>query len=234
MTQSPAVPSAFTSAVTPAVKVCCIASAREAALAVSLGASAVGLVSHMPSGPGVISEERIAAIAATVPAGVETFLLTSLHDAAAIAAQQARCGTTTVQLVDHLPASTLAALRDRLPAVRLVQVVHVADEASFDYAAQIASHVDAILLDSGNVSLPVKELGGTGRTHDWQLSRRIRDAVSVPVWLAGGLRTHNVREAIDTVRPHGLDLCTGVRTSGALDADKLAAFMDAVGIAAGR
>lgn len=226
MTPSPAVPPAFTPAIR--VKVCCVASAEEAALAVSLGASAIGLVSHMPSGPGVIGEERIAAIAPTVPPGVETFLLTSLHDAEAIAAQQARCGTTTVQLVDHLPVSTLVSLRALRPDVQLVQVVHVADETSFDYAVRIAQHVDAILLDSGNVSLPVKELGGTGRTHDWQLSRLIRDAVNVPVWLAGGLRAHNVREAIATVRPYGLDLCTGVRTDGALDPGKLAEFMAAV------
>jgi phosphoribosylanthranilate isomerase len=214
------------------VKVCCIASAEEAALAVSLGASAVGLVSHMPSGPGVISEERIAAIAPTVPPGVETFLLTSLHDPAAIAAQQARCGTTTVQLVDHLPVRALTELRVLMPTVQLVQVVHVSDEHSLEYAVQVAPHVDAILLDSGNVSLAVKELGGTGRTHDWQLSRRIRDAVGVPVWLAGGLRAHNVREAIETVRPYGLDLCTGVRTAGTLDGEKLAAFMACV-VAAG-
>jgi phosphoribosylanthranilate isomerase len=230
MTLSPAVTPADTPAITSAVrvKVCCVASAEEAALAVSLGASAIGLVSHMPSGPGVIGEERIAAIAPTVPSGVETFLLTSLHDPEAIATQHGRCGTTTVQLVDHLPVSTLSRLRTLRPAAYLVQVVHVADETSFDYAVRIAPHVDAILLDSGNVSLAVKELGGTGRTHDWQLSRRIRDAVNVPVWLAGGLRAHNVREAIETVRPYGIDLCTGVRTDGALDSGKLAEFMAAV------
>jgi phosphoribosylanthranilate isomerase len=114
-----------------------------------------------------------------------------------------------------------------MPTVQIVQVVHVADERSLEYAVQVAPHVDAILLDSGNVSLTVKELGGTGRTHDWQLSRRIREEVGVPVWLAGGLRAHNVREAIETVRPYGLDLCTGVRTRGALDGEKLAAFMSA-------
>ncbi len=228
MTPSSTVISAVTSPVSPAVKICCIASECEAALAVSLGASAIGLVSHMPSGPGVISEQAIADIAPTVPRGVATFLLTSLSDADAIAAQHARCGTTTLPLVDHLPVRTLVALRARLPDVALVQVVHVADEHSLRYAESVAPHVDAILLDSGNVSLAVKELGGTGRSHDWQLSRRIRDAVAVPVWLAGGLRAHNVREAIETVRPYGLDLCTGVRTNGALDPVKLAEFMAVV------
>lgn len=196
-------------------------------MAVEYGASAVGLVSHMPSGPGVIREELIAAIVPSVPAGVATFLLTSLRDPAEIIAQHARCGTSTLQLVDHLPVHTLAELRERLPHVKLVQVVHVADAQSLSFAEASAPYVDALLLDSGNVSLPVKELGGTGRTHDWRLSRRIRDAVPIPVWLAGGLRAHNVREAIDTVQPYGLDLCTGVRTAGALDGAKLAAFIEA-------
>lgn len=212
----------------PRVKICCIMSESEAALAIAHGASALGLVSHMPSGPGVISEARIAAIARTVPATVETFLLTSLHEPEQIAAQHARCGTTTVQLVDHLPPASHAALRALLPQVRLVQVVHVSDEASVRYAAEVAPHVDALLLDSGNVTLSVKELGGTGRVHDWRVSRHIRDHVGVPVWLAGGLREHNVQEAIHTVRPFGLDLCTGVRTDGRLDASKLGAFMAAV------
>lgn len=202
-------------------------------MAVAAGASAVGLVSQMPSGPGVISEARIAQIARTIPVGIESFLLTSLHDVEAIVAQHARCGTTTIQLVDHLPVRTLEVLRSRLADVRLVQVVHVADASSLDYARAVAPLVDALLLDSGNVTLAVKELGGTGRTHDWQLSRLIRDLAPVPVWLAGGLRTHNVREAIETVQPYGLDLCTGVRTDGALDPAKLAAFVAASGDRAG-
>jgi phosphoribosylanthranilate isomerase len=182
----------------------------------------------MPSGPGVIEESRIAAIARTVPHPVDSFLLTSLREPRPIAAQHARCGTTTIQLVDHLSVEKHRALRTLLSGVTLVQVIHVSDESSVHYAIDVAPYVDAILLDSGNMSLAVKELGGTGRTHDWRLSRRIRETVAVPVWLAGGLRPENVRSAIETVRPYGLDLCSGVRTDGQLDGDKLAAFMHAV------
>lgn len=212
----------------PRVKVCCIGSEHEAALAVAHGAAALGLVSHMPSGPGVIAEDRIAAIIATVPAPVATFLLTSAVDAAHIVQQHRAMRPTTLQLVDHLAPEVHRAVRAALPGVTLVQVVHVEDDSSVTYALEAATTVDALLLDSGRLNAAVRELGGTGRTHDWRLSRRIRDQCGRPVWLAGGLHAGNVAEAISTVEPFGLDLCSGVRTGGALDPDKLSAFMRAV------
>jgi phosphoribosylanthranilate isomerase len=212
----------------PRVKVCCISTVAEAALAIAHGAAALGLVSHMPSGPGVVDEAHIAEIIATVPPPIATFLLTSAVTAEAIIAQQQRMRPTTLQLVDHLGAEVHQALRIALPGITLVQVVHVEDEDSVAYALTVAPTVDALLLDSGRLNAPVKELGGTGRTHDWSLSRRIRDQAGKPIFLAGGLNTGNVAEAIRTVRPYGLDLCTGVRTNGALDPLKLEHFMRAV------
>lgn len=212
----------------PRVKICCIKSPAEAALAIVCGASAVGLVSNMPSGPGVISEEAIARIAKTVPPPIATFLLTSERSPEAIIAQQRRCRTNTLQLCDHLPATVYPRLREELPGIALVQVVHVTDEESVNYAVAAAEHVDALLLDSGNLHLPIKELGGTGRTHDWTLSRRIRDAIRIPLFLAGGLTAGNVADAIATVEPFGLDLCSSVRTNDNLDAIKLRAFFSAI------
>ncbi len=215
------------------VKVCCIASVDEARLAQAAGAAALGLVSAMPSGPGVIGDATVAEVAAAMRgSGLRSFLLTARTGAEAIAAQHAAAGTTTLQLVDHVPHAELQRLRRLCPGVELVQVIHVGGEASLHEAVAVAPLVDALLLDSGNPALAVKELGGTGRTHDWTLSRRIRDAVHpLPLWLAGGLRAHNVGQAIAAVRPHGLDLCTGVRSGARLDAALLAAFMAAVAAA---
>jgi phosphoribosylanthranilate isomerase len=216
----------------PRVKVCCIASREEAWTAVEHGAAALGLVSAMPSGPGVIAESAIAEIAAAVPPPVGTFLLTSLTDVEAIVAQQRRVRTNTLQLVDRLPFGALRLLREALPGVALVQVVHVTSSESVAEAVAAGAEADALLLDSGNPELAVKELGGTGRRHDWTISRRIREAVEVPVFLAGGLRPHNVGEAIHEVGPFGLDLCTGIRSDGRLDPAKLEAFFAAVAAAA--
>ncbi len=212
---------------TPRIKVCCIASHAEAELAIAAGADALGLVSAMPSGPGPIDETLIAGIAARVPPPIATFLLTCHQSVDGIIAQQRRCRTNTIQLVDTLTDGSYAQLRVALPGIALVQVIHVSGDASIVEAEAIAPHVDALLLDSGNPTLTIKELGGTGRVHDWDASRRLREAVDVPIFLAGGLRPENVREAIDRVQPFGLDLCTGVRTNGALDPEKLARFMAA-------
>jgi len=197
-------------------------------MAIRAGASAVGLVSAMPSGPGPIDELLIREIAAAVPPPIATFLLTCCQDADGILAQQARCGATTLQLVDHVPVADLRKLRANLPGIRLVQVIHVGGEESLDEAREVSAHVDALLLDSGNQKLAVKELGGTGRVHDWRISRRIRDAVPLPLFLAGGLHGGNVAEAIAVVQPHGVDVCSGVRTDGDLDAHKLREFMGAI------
>jgi phosphoribosylanthranilate isomerase len=210
------------------IKICCIRSIEEGRLAVRYGAAALGLVSEMPSGPGVIPEPLIGEIAATVPPGVASFLLTSSQSADAIVNQQRRSRTNTIQICDHLPRGEYGSLREALPGVSLVQVIHVTGEAAITEAVQVAPLVDGILLDSGNRMAPIRELGGTGRCHDWQISRHIRESVSVPVYLAGGLRAENVAQAIETVQPFGVDVCNGVRTEGRLDEIKLTAFIAAV------
>ena len=212
----------------PRVKICCISSVEEMRLAVRSGAAAVGLVSAMPSGPGVIAEEEIRRIAAVVPPGVASFLLTSLQDVPAIIEQQRRCRTNTLQLTDRLEVGTYQELREALPSIGIVQVIHVTGEASLEEAISIAPQVEALLLDSGNQALTIKELGGTGRVHDWAISRRIRERVGVPVYLAGGLNAGNVAQAIAQVGPFGLDLCSGVRSDGRLDEAKLARLFGAI------
>ena len=110
-----------------------------------------------------------------------------------------------------------------------MQVIHVRGQESVAEAEQVAPHVDAILLDSGNPTLAIKELGRTGRVHDWEISRQIRERIDRPIFVAGGLRPDNVREAISRIGPYGLDLCNGVWTDGQLDPANLEAFSCAVG-----
>lgn len=212
----------------PRIKICCIASREEAWMAINAGASALGLVSRMPSGPGVIPEDRIAKIVAGVPPAVSTFLLTSEQDVAAIIAQQRRTRVNTLQICDRLSPEGHRALRTALPGVALIQVVHVQGPETLEEAESIETTVDAVLLDSGNPDARHKELGGTGRVHNWEVSRRVRKQLSIPVFLAGGLTSDNVSQAVNTVAPFGVDVCTGVRTEGKLDALKLRRFVSAV------
>ena len=110
---------------TPRVKICCIASIDEAHRAIRAGASALGLVSTMPSRPGVIPWERIEEIAAAVPPPIATFLLTCSQNAAEIVEQQRRCRTNTIQICDHLTAGTYREIRRGTPGIAIVQVIHV-------------------------------------------------------------------------------------------------------------
>lgn len=213
----------------PKVKICCISSVDEAKLAIAYGASALGLVGPMPSGPGIIDNQQIAEITKVVPPPVATFLLTSETNAHAIIAHHQKVHTSVIQLVDEIPTEDYVLIKQKIPAVKLVQVIHVQNQKSIYNAAEAAEYVDALLLDSGDPSAQTKILGGTGQTHNWDISRQIVNQSRVPVFLAGGLNPQNVREAIEKVHPYGLDLCSGLRSNGKLDEQKLDSFMKAVG-----
>ena len=212
----------------PKIKICCISSIEEAKLAISCGADALGLVGKMPSGPGPISDELIFEIARTVPPPIATFLLTSETASGDIIDHHKRVQTNTIQIVDELKSGTYQEIREALPSTKLVQVIHVIDEKSAEEACKLAEMVDSILLDSGNPNLAVKELGGTGRVHNWDLSRRIVETSGKPVFLAGGIKAENVREAFEKVGPFGFDLCSSVRTDGYLDKRKLGDFFEVI------
>jgi phosphoribosylanthranilate isomerase len=210
------------------IKICCISSIQEAKLAIDAGASALGLVGHMPSGPGIISDELIAEIADFTPKHIETFLLTSETNVDKIIKHHSKVNTTTIQIVDEITEGTHMQIKTELPQTNIVQVLHVLGESSIDEAIEVSKYVDMILLDSGNPNLSTKELGGTGRVHNWEISKTIVKKVSVPVFLAGGLNPSNALKAIKDVNPYGLDLCSGVRTNGSLDKQKLTSFFQAL------
>jgi len=205
----------------PIVKICCIKSIEEANSAIRYGAEAIGLVSEMPSGPGIINEKLIKEISFFAKAKAETFLLTSKTSVEEIIAQHTKVNTTTIQIVDKVEIGDYHTFRQELPNVKIVQVIHVQDENSIKEAVEVSLKVDAILLDSGNPNSKIKTLGGTGKTHNWEISRTIREEINIPVFLAGGLNSHNIKKAIQTVQPFGVDLCSSVRTNGKLDLNKL-------------
>ncbi len=209
------------------IKICCIASVEEAKMAIEHGADALGLVGKMPSGPGPIPDELITSIARIIHPPIASFLLSSEQSAKGIIKHVKRVHTNTVQIVDELTDGSYDEIRMSLPHLRIVQVIHVNGEESIEQAMRLQHHVDALLLDSGNPFAAVKTLGGTGKVHDWHISSELVRAVKVPVFLAGGLNANNVAKAIDVVKPFAVDVCSGVRTAGKLDPQKLKAFIQA-------
>lgn len=212
----------------PKIKICCISSIEEANLAIAQGAAALGLVGKMPSGPGIISDELIYTIAKGVPTNIDTFMLTSETSAEAIIEHHKKTNTSTIQIVDALSEGTYAQIKNALPSIKIVQVIHILNEASIEEALRISEQVDALLLDSGNPNLQTKELGGTGRVHNWNLSRKIVEQSKRPVYLAGGINPMNIKQAVEEVQPYGIDLCSGVRTNKLLDPIKLEQLFNAI------
>ena len=212
----------------PKIKICCISSIVEANLAIAQGAAALGLVGKMPSGPGIISDELIYTIAKGVPTNIDTFMLTSETSAEAIIEHHKKTNTSTIQIVDALSEGTYAQIKNALPSIKIVQVIHMLNEASIEEALRISEQVDALLLDSGNPNLQTKELGGTGRVHNWNLSRKIVEQSKRPVYLAGGINPMNIKQAVEEVQPYGIDLCSGVRTNKLLDPIKLEQLFNAI------
>ena len=214
--------------VVPHVKICCIKSIQEAQMAIKCGASVLGLVGPMPSGPGIIDNKLISKIVQSIPQHIDTFLLTSETTAKNIITHHQAVNTTSIQLVDELPKKEYQTIRKYLPEVKIIQVIHVIDNNSIKHANDVSHYVDAILLDSGNPNLKIKELGGTGRTHDWDISKKIRDSIEIPLFLAGGLNHRNIKNAINHVNPYGIDLCSSVRTNDNLDIHKLETFFNSL------
>ena len=211
------------------VKVCCITSLEEAELALSRGANLLGLVSEMPSGPGVITTSNIAAIVFRLPENIRTVLLTSKVMAQSIVEQHKQVKTWGIQLVDKLAQNELSILKKKLPETCLIGVVHVRDASSISEALGYADTVDMLILDSGNPEAEKRTLGGTGQTHDWEISREICRRSSIPVLLAGGLTPGNISNAVNSVSPAGVDVCSGVRNKGLLDGSLLRQFMENMG-----
>lgn len=211
------------------LKVCCISSAEEARTALKCGAHSLGLVSSMPSGAGIISDEKIAEILSGLPSDTDTWLLTSKKSGQEICDQLSLYQPKTIQIVDSITAEDYKMIRAKYPDIHIVSVVHVLDQTSIAEAKHLEPFVDSILLDSGNPHAATKELGGTGRSHNWSISQEIVKAVDCRVYLAGGLKSTNVRSAIDKVKPFGVDVCSGVRTNGVLDQEKLESFIIAMG-----
>lgn len=208
------------------VKVACIRDAEEARRAVSFGAAAIGMAAENPAGGPSLTEDQIRAVTESVPDSVGTFLMTTRRSAPDLARLARNTGVNTLQLWDEPEPDAYAHLRSAIPGLSIVQSIAVVGPEAVDRAIEVASLVDALVLDSAHRAAPARWEHQHGRTHDWQLSRRITEEVGIPVILSGGLSHRNVADAIRAVRPYGVEVCTGVRTKGALDTTLLVQFLE--------
>ena len=216
----------------PFIKICGLKTYDEARLALDAGATAFGfLVALNYETADRISPEIAADIIGKLPKTAETVIVTHLTDPDKAADLARYTGAHTLQVHGDMRPAGVRQLVALAPSLRLIKAVHVSGPDSLETAAAYADIAHALLLDTRTAD----RLGGTGRTHDWSISAQIVTAVPVPVYLAGGLTPDNVQRAIETVRPAGVDVNSGVKDSaGGKDRRKVGLFVSrALGALAG-
>jgi phosphoribosylanthranilate isomerase len=190
------------------VKICGIKSIDEAWMAVDAGADAFGLIvgaTHKTED--VLKPETAHYILKEAPPYISSVLVTHLTTAKEILAIYTKVPACHIQLQDNISIDEIDKLRKNLKHVKLIKAIHVVRKDAVDAAKYFAPNVDALLLDSKTRF----RIGGTGKVHDWNISRDIVESIEIPIILAGGLTPENVVEAIKKVRPFGVDVNTGVK-----------------------
>lgn len=204
------------------VKICGTATFADLDCAVAAGADAVGFlmgITHVTQD--AVTPETAAAMVATLPPFIVPVAVTHLTKPSDLIriVELSRC--TTLQIQDMVTPDDIAEVREALPYLRIMKAVHVMDESAIATAKYFSDTADAILLDTRTAD----RIGGTGITHDWNISAKIVKECSCPVILAGGLTPENVTEAIIRVRPYAVDVHTGVKKNGVRDAERTRAFV---------
>jgi phosphoribosylanthranilate isomerase len=205
------------------VKICGLARVEDVLVAVEAGVDAIGcLVGLNHAAADQVTPATARALFSVLPPFVTRVLVTHRTKLGEVADLIRETGATAVQLHGDFPLVAIPALREATPHVSIIKCVHVTGEEAIAAAGAAARVADAVLLDSKVRG----RIGGTGKTHDWSISARIVSGLAKPVILAGGLNSDNVKEAIDRVRPYGVDANSGTRaTPGAKDHAKIRAFV---------
>lgn len=207
------------------VKICGIRSVEDALTAISAGADAVGFlvgITHLAEDK--ISNEEAKKIIDYLPPFVSTVAVTHLQDIDKIVEMCEYLGVNTLQIHDYLSPENVLECKKRLPGIKLLKAIHVmqsCDEA-LEMSHSYENIVDAIILDSRTKD----RLGGTGNVHDWNISKKIVEEISIPVILAGGLTDENVYDAVKKVNPYAVDVNSGVEMNGFKDFKKVKRFVD--------
>lgn len=207
------------------VKICGNKRVEDALEAIRLGADAIGLlVGQEHVSRDFISPLAAASIAKQLPPFCAIALVTDITGVAEILQLVNFIGVNTLQLHGNSSPEDMKLIKKELPYLKIIKSLHIIDEASIGIGKKYIGVADAILLDSFNETK--NQIGGTGKTHNWNISRKIVDEYNTPIILAGGLSPDNVAEAIKFVRPYGVDVNTGTKgENGFKDYKKMEMFI---------
>lgn len=207
------------------VKICGIKKIEDALEAINYGADALGfLVGQKHNSVDFIDKDHAKNMVENLPPFYSSVLVTHLTDNEEIIYLASYIGVTTIQFHGDSSPEDIVYVKQRLPYIKVIKSVHVKNEKSIEEIQNYLKSADAILLDSINIT--TDQVGGTGMTHDWNISKLIVDMYKIPIILAGGLNPSNVKEAINKVSPYGVDVNSGVKgLDGFKDCEKLKSFI---------
>jgi phosphoribosylanthranilate isomerase len=223
----------------PTIQIYTLQDVGEATAVAALGIERIGITPAARGLPGEISLPLAREIADAVRNAATVCALSVDSELGVIVAMVQAVRPDVLHLCGPpgaVPPEAVTSLRDRLPGVEIMQAIAVVDEKSVAEARAYESVSDCLILDS--VASEVEGVGAAGVVHDWQVSRRIVEAVSIPVILAGGLSPANVADAVAAVGPWGVDSLTHTnrRLAGGgfrKDLDLVAEFAEAARSAVG-
>lgn len=208
------------------VKICGITNIKDALAAVSYGADEIGFhVGQVRGSRNIISKEKTAEIISQLPGSVVPVLVTTSSEPREIMRLAQETGVSAVQFHGDVSSDDVAFVKKEFPSFKMYKIIPVRDESAIIEARKYEKIADAVLLDTS--SKETGQVGGTGKTHDWEVSRKIVGSISLPVILAGGLNPENVAEAINKVRPYMVDVNSGVSNpDGTRNLEKMKLFVE--------
>lgn len=205
------------------VKICGITNIKDALLAAELGADFLGFIVEISESEDSLSKDEAKNLIRQLPLEVIPVMVTYLNNAEEIVKVASYVIAGAVQLHSNISLPEIGKIRKALPKIKIIKAIHVIDEKVVSEAVKFSDYVDYILLDSKAKG----KIGGTGKTHDWSISRKIILKCKKPVLLAGGLNPENVLDAVRKIKPFGVDVNSGVKAKPRVkDAEKLRKFIE--------
>lgn len=218
-------------------KICGTTRLEDALLSADAGADFFGVVVEVDFSPRSLTIEQAAPLFTDPPIPGVALVFGMAPERIETVIRRLR--PFAVQFLDPAPLPVIRRLKSTYPSLEVWQSVHLpqagegVDVGRFRGSVDgcLEAGIDALLFDTVAVIGGRAKFGGTGRTSDWSLVRRLMDGAGprVPIWLAGGIHPGNAADALDAVNPYGIDLCSGVEARpGIKDPAKVRALMTAI------
>ncbi|MEI6092818.1 MAG: phosphoribosylanthranilate isomerase [bacterium] len=196
------------------VQIAGVRNKQELNIIINSGATSIGFPLRLPVHKEDTSEQDAKALIKQIPSNIYKVLITYMDSSKEIIELATYLGTDMIQLHGEIKVSELATIKGKHPQIKIIKSLIVKQDNFSELKKTIAEfedNVDFFITDTFDPDTGAS--GATGKTHDWEISKKIVKLSKKPVIIAGGLTPDNVGQAIKIIRPAGVDVHTGVENS---------------------